>query len=110
MTYGVDITKRAWQDARKIVDWISERSPQGADSWTDALMDAIETVRNDPERYPAAEEAHFLDGKVCQAIFHTHKGRKYRFLFEIRESIVVILSVRGPGQSPVKPEDLAEDT
>jgi hypothetical protein len=39
-------------------------------------------------------------------IFRTRRGRTYRALFVIRGDIVQILCVRGPGEKPVKPEDI----
>jgi hypothetical protein len=39
-------------------------------------------------------------------LFGTRRGRTYRVLFVIRGDVVQILCVRGPGERPVKPEDI----
>jgi hypothetical protein len=34
------------------------------------------------------------------------KGRKYRALFIVREDVVKVLTIRAPGERPVRPEDI----
>lgn len=42
-----------------------------------------------------------------QALFKTPRGRVYRAVFFIEGDQVFILRVRGPGQAPVRPDDLS---
>ncbi|MGB6045619.1 MAG: hypothetical protein WBF93_20865, partial [Pirellulales bacterium] len=91
----------------QIVNWLAERSPQGARAWLDAYDAVVARLENNANTLGPAEENDELEFDVRHAPFKTRRGRVYRALYFIRGDEAFVLRVRGPGQAPVKPEDLA---
>jgi hypothetical protein len=79
---------------------------QGAVSWYLAFCHAIETIASSPEQFAEALESHPLGRPLRQALFKTRRGRVYRIVFETSDTEIMILRVRGPGQSPLRRRDL----
>lgn len=96
--YQLNVLRRAEFDLDRIFGWLAERSPQGAVSWYRAYDDAVESLRENPERCTRALEAEMFAHDIRQMVFQTALGRSYRVLFVVRSDIVHILTVRGPGQ------------
>ena len=46
------------------------------------------------------------DDEIRNLVFNTRRGKKYRALFVIRENVVFVTNVRGPGQDLVAPDEL----
>lgn len=107
MTFSVRELPKAKQDKHSIFCWLHERSPMGAASWLDAYDSLIERLIRDADTFAASPERRDCDFDVRQALFKTPRGRVYRVLFFIEGAVVYILRIRGPGQSPVEPADLA---
>ena len=106
MTYLVQLTTQTEADIDRIFNWFFERSPEGARRWYDAFWDSANRLKLTPMSCPIAPEAVEFREEVRQILFKTRRGRTYRTLFVIRADIVHILRVRGPGERPVKPEDV----
>jgi hypothetical protein len=106
MRHVVLILRRAREDVAKIDSWLADHSPAGADRWFEAWLTASTTLDDSPLSYPLAPESDALGLSVRERHFGTPKGKKYRLLFVIVGHEVRILSVRGPGQSPVTWDDL----
>ena len=102
MPFRVILLGRAEYDVNAIVDWLIERSPQGAARWLASFDDARTNLANNPLGYGLAPEDDFVDNAIRQIIFKTRRGRRYRALFTEIENEVRILHVRGPGQAPMK--------
>jgi plasmid stabilization system protein ParE len=107
MTFRVRELRRAQADICQIVNWLAERSPQGARTWLDAYDAMVARLEKSADTLGPAEENDELEFDVRQAPFKTRRGRVYRALFFIRGNEAFVLRVRGPGQAPLKPEDLA---
>jgi hypothetical protein len=58
------------------------------------------------ESFAEAPESGPLKRSLRQAPFKTRRGRVYRIVFEASENEIMILRVRGPGQSPLRRRDL----
>jgi len=106
MSRTLRIVERARSDVDGIFDWLVQRSVQGAISWYLAFRHAIHTIASSPEIYTEAAESHPLGRQLRQASFKTRRGRVYRIVFEVSDTEIVILRVRGPGQTPLRRRDL----
>lgn len=89
-----------------IARWIAERSPQGAEAWLDAVDRLIDRLAVQANSFAPALEDADCSIPVKQALFRTRHGRAYRAVFTIVENEVRILRIRGPGQPPVKDDEL----
>jgi plasmid stabilization system protein ParE len=107
MRFRVKELRRAQADVRQIVEWVAERSPRGARAWLDAYDSMIARLEENAGSFGPADENDDCEFDVRQALFKTPRGRVYRALFFIDRDEVFILRVRGPGQAPVDPKELA---
>jgi plasmid stabilization system protein ParE len=106
MKFQVNELRKAQADIRHIVNWLAERSSKGARAWLDAYDSMVARVSLNATSMGPADENDAFDIDVRQALFKTPRGRVYRALFLIQGEEVLILRVRGPGQAPVRPEEL----
>jgi plasmid stabilization system protein ParE len=106
MTYRVQLTAQAEADIDRIFLWLSERSLDGAWRWYEAFWESTERLKSFPFSCGLAPENDDFDEEFRQMLFGTSRGRAYRALFVVREDIVQILCVRGPGERRVKPRDI----
>ena len=106
MSYQVRVLARARQDLDEIVGYIAERSPEGAARRVARYEEALTRLENNPFVAPIASESDELGEEVRHIMFRTRAGRTYRALFIIVGDEVRVLRVRGPGQRPLKPDDL----
>ena len=98
MTYSVFLSIEAESNVIAIYDWLAIRSPSGADSWYAAFLESLDHLESDPIRFGLAPESAFFSNEIRQQLFKTRKGRYYRVLFSVRDNVVNVLYVRGPGQ------------
>src|SRR5262249_615023 len=106
MSRTLRIVERARSDADSIFNWLVHRSTQGAISWYLAFHQAIEAIASSPVSFGEAPESHALGRQLRHAPFKTRRGRVYRIVFEVSDTEITILRVRGPGQSPLRRRDL----
>lgn len=102
MTFHVESTAAAEQDADAILDWLlSEHAGDTGIRWFLALQDAIASLAELPERCPVAAESagfplevrHLLYGKTPHV---------YRILLTIQGQTVYILHIRHGRRQPLK--------
>src|SRR5690349_10580957 len=96
--FRVIVQPEAQENIETILDWISERSPQGAKTWHAALQKAISYLAARAESLPLAHESRHFDHEIRELLFKTRRGLPYRILFTIQRTDVHVLYVRGPGQ------------
>jgi plasmid stabilization system protein ParE len=106
MSYRIQPSAQAETDIDRIFNWLSERSPDGAARWYESFWDATERLRKFPQSCSLATESKQFPEDVRCMLFGTKKGRTYRALFVVRDDVVHILCVRGPGEKAVKPKDI----
>lgn len=106
MTYRIQPSERAEADVTRIYVWLTRRSPDGATRWYEAFWNAMERLKAFPASCPQAAESSELGEDVRELLFGTKKERTYRALFVVKADVVHILCVRGPGERPVRPEDV----
>ena len=100
------IIERARADVDDIFNWIARRSTYGAFSWYLAFRDAINKIADSPESFSEASESNSLCRQLRQIMFKTRRGRVYRIVYEVSETEIIVLRVRGSGQSPLRRRDL----
>ena len=107
MSFTVRELPRARDDKQAILEWLLERSRQGATAWLDAYDDAMARLRDHADAYEQAFESDDCPQvDVRQLLFRTRRGRVYRIIFCIDQRDVFVLRVRGPGQPPLHPDEL----
>lgn len=106
MPYAIKLLRRAEADLSRIFKWLRKRSPSGADSWYEALAQAILELTADAHRYPVAAESAKLGTDVRERFFKTRHGSRYRLVFVIALQEVRVLRISAPGQRPLRRRDL----
>jgi plasmid stabilization system protein ParE len=106
MSRSLRIVERARADVDDIFNWLVGRSAQGAISWYLAFRRAIDKVSDSPEGCAEAPESQRLGRRLRQGLFKTPRGRMYRIVFELSDTAIIVLRVRGPGQGPLRRRDL----
>ena len=101
MAYRVRILPRAEKDLDAIYKRIRAPLSEPAARWFDGLVEAVHTLRINPERCPVTPEdqgfRHLLYGRVPDV---------YRVIFRILPKRVVIAHIRHGAQRPFTPADL----
>ena len=80
------------------LDYIWERSPQGAVAWSDAVDQAVADLGDTADMHGLAPESVDHSFDVFQLMFKTKHGNSYRLLYELSDMNVFIISIRGLGQ------------
>lgn len=106
MKYTVVLQPRAHRQFRHFVQWLTARSPEGAERWITAFEAAVSRLEQDPESYGLASETIRSFRELRQTFFKTLRGRKYRIVFVVVDVEVRVLAIRAPGQRPLKRRDL----
>ncbi|QDT66586.1 type II toxin-antitoxin system RelE/ParE family toxin [Calycomorphotria hydatis] len=101
MSYQVELTARAERDVAHIATWIASRSTRGAESWLNRFEEATQQLKSEAANCSLAPESGYGDTEIHQLIFKTRRGKPYRILFTIRDKLVLVRHVRGPGQDLV---------
>ena len=99
MNYELLLVAQAETAVERIINYLAERSNQGAISWCERWEQVLEEVRGRPFQYSLAPESHKYGTEVRQVLFHTRRGRQYRALFTVVGQGIYIIDVRGPGQN-----------
>ncbi|MGH9835858.1 MAG: type II toxin-antitoxin system RelE/ParE family toxin [Blastocatellia bacterium] len=100
MSYKVEITEKAQEEARQALRWIAQYSPEKAALWHFELMEKVDSLENFPARCPLAPESKTHGKEIRHLIFG-----KYRILFIIEDETVYVLRVRHQAQDVLKPDD-----
>ncbi len=106
MTFDIRELPLAQADKRAIVEWIADRSRVGAKAWLEAYDQLIDRLETGADSFGWADENDRLDQDVRQGFFRTRRGRTYRVVFLIEDHTTYVLRIRGPGQAPLKTDDL----
>lgn len=106
MAFRVQLTAEGEANSEEIYRWIAERSPDGAERWKTALEQAVSRIADSADTYASAPESDAFTEPVREILFKTRKGRKYRALFVVRGNEASVISVRGPGQDLIGPDDV----
>ena len=105
MPYTVRLTLQALAEVDTAFHWLNDRSPEAAARWYDRLMQTIQSLEKNPERYAFAPEAEWYQGGLRQLLYGKRRG-VFRILYEIRGDVVYIVRVRHGAQSLLEPGEL----
>jgi plasmid stabilization system protein ParE len=97
-SYTLVVTSEAERNIASIYDWIAARSQQGAASWYENLLRALDKLHTDPTRFSLATESKHFPVEVRQLIFRMRGGSSYRVLFTLTGDTIEVLFIRAPGQ------------
>ena len=100
MSFRVEITEPAEQDAREVIRWIAQHSPEKAPLWYFDFLEAADSLREFPARCPIAPESS-EERELRQLLFE-----KYRLIFLIEDEAVFILHVRHQRQRQLSPDEV----
>lgn len=102
MTFHVEITAAAEQEADAILDWLtSEHAGDTGIRWFAALQEAIASLAKFPERCPLAAENAAFPFEV-RHLLYGRKPHVYRILFTIEGQTVNVLHIRHGRRQPLK--------
>lgn len=108
MAYRAIVLPRARRDVDSILQWILDRSIDGALRWVEQLERTIESLEFNPESCGIAAEDGIVPYELRERFFKTRRGRKYRLIFTIVGDEVRVLRVRGSGQRLLEPDELQD--
>jgi plasmid stabilization system protein ParE len=102
MTFRVETTPAAEQDADAILDWLlSQHAGETGVRWFRVLQDAIASLGEFPERCPLAPETAVFPFQV-RHLLYGNPPHVYRILFTIENKTVYVLHIRHGRRQPLK--------
>ena len=102
MTFRVETTVAAAQDADAILEWLlSQHAGEAGMRWFLALQDAIASLAAFPERCPLAPESTVFPFEVRHLLYGS-TPHVYRILFTIEDRTVYVLHIRHGRRQPLK--------
>lgn len=102
MTFRVETTAAAEQDADAILDWLlSQHAGDTGMRWFLALQDAIASLAEFPGRCPLASENEAFPFEV-RHLLYGRPPNVYRILFTIKDKTVYVLHIRHGRRQPLK--------
>ena len=102
MTFRVDFSAEAQQDADSILEWlISQHAGDTGLRWFEAMQNAIATLAEFPRRCPLAPEDSAFPFEV-RHLLYGDKPHVYRLLFTVQRDKVYLLHIRHGRRLPLK--------
>lgn len=98
MRFEVVLTSRAQRDIADILDYVGSQSAAGASVWAARFDECLRRLSIGADSMPLAPEDIEHPDALYHFVFRTRRGRAYRAIFTIRDQVVYITHVRGPGQ------------
>ena len=105
MKYDLIIQPPAYDDLEQAYLWIAERSPARAARWFNRFLDALETLKENPQRCGLAAESETVGREIRQLLYGKRSG-VYRALFVIHKREVHVLHIRHAARDYLPPEEL----
>ncbi len=93
MKYRVIIAATALVEIQEAFEWLAAHSPNAAERWRAALLEAVQSLESFPYRCSLAPEAASLGTEIRQ-LLHGRRQGIYRILFKIQGETVLVLRVR----------------
>jgi plasmid stabilization system protein ParE len=92
MTYSVIIEPSALDELDQAYQWLAAQTPQHSVEWYNGMLDAIDSLEENPARCPVAPESKNPAEPVRQLLYGS-KRHAYRVLFIIRGKIVLVVAI-----------------
>ncbi len=106
LRYRLILNDRAENQLEAAFQWWSEhRSESQAVHWYNGFLDALESLRDNPQRFSTALESPQLGHEVRQLLFGLGRRPTHRALFTIRLDRVYVFSIRHVAQDNADPDD-----
>lgn len=102
MKYRVEIAPEAVPEAEQDYLWIREHSPVSAAKWFNGLVEAVESLENQPTRCALAPENDAFEEEIRQLLYGK-RGGVYRVLFSIAGGTVRVLHIRHGARRLLEP-------
>jgi toxin ParE1/3/4 len=105
MPFRVQFERKAEFDLRRAEQFLVRLGPKSLSHWHTRLQRAIRGLREDPGRYPEADEAGNLNVDLREMLF----GRRphiYRVLFSIKVDTITIHRIRHAARDRIDEDDL----
>ncbi len=94
MSFRIRYTATAEADLERQLLWLKERSPQGAETWVNGIIQAVESLRENPGSQALALEGQRFGREIYQLLHGKRPRGKYRILYVIEGQEVLILTIR----------------
>jgi plasmid stabilization system protein ParE len=102
MTFHVELTAQAEQDADGVLEWLSaQHAGETGIRWFTALENAMASLAEFPKRCPLAPENRTFPFEV-RHLLYGHKPHIYRILFTVSATKVYVLHIRHGRRQPIK--------
>ncbi len=105
MTHTVIVTQKAKDDLRHYYCVAAERAPQTAVRWLNRFENALQSLSDNPARCALAPENDLVAPQIYQLLYGRRNAR-YRALFTIEGTRVVVLHVRRGAMDKAAESDL----
>jgi plasmid stabilization system protein ParE len=104
MRYDVLITSRAERELHELAEWIATKAPVAAARWYRGFVQVILKLGDNPFRCAVARESPRFPFEIRELLYG--RRRNYRAIYAIRETKVVIITIRHAARDDLTPEDL----
>ena len=107
MIYRVILNERAeGQLEAAYLWWLEHRSPKQATRWYNGFLDALDGLRENPDRFGVAREDPKFPFSVRELPYGMGSSVTHRALFTIRDDTVYVFSIRHAAPRDVSPDEL----
>lgn len=107
MTYEVYVTDKASGQLLEAARWWAEhRSAEQAERWYDGVVNAIDSLKDNPERCALARENDDVPVTIRELYYGLGAKPTHRAIFVVRPDRVVVYSIRHLAQRDVTVDDL----
>ena len=107
MKYRVTIVPHAKRQLLELALWWSKhRSAAQAFDWLEGFEKLLGSLAKSPERHQMARENAVFDRELRELYFGLSKKPTHRAVFEIRESDVIVHSIRHLAQADLTLDDI----
>lgn len=107
MKYEVFVTRKAEDQLNDAAKWWAEnRSVQQAEKWHGGLIHAIESLSENPDRFPLAREDKSFSIPIREMLYGVARKKTHRVLFTVRPDRVVIYGIRHVAQRDLTADDI----
>jgi len=107
MAYRVELRPRAEQDLETLFRWLVQQAPLRGPQWVARLEEAIDSLREMPERCPIVWEFSQPTITVRKLLFGRYP-HVYKIYFTIESNTVSVLHIRHGARREPKRQDLLE--
>lgn len=93
MTFLVELTAQAEEEAEQAFLWIAKRDPDGAARWWQGLVEAVLCLEQIPLGCSLAPEDPYFEEEIRMLLYRRRAGQ-FRILFTVRGQQVQVLHIR----------------